>query len=104
MASAVLNDAQKSALEGAFQAAGENAASTLSGLLSRQVALTPAGVSGIAPADLADRYMGGVVHVGVTLGGGASGSGLFVFPENVAALMADLMIGGDGSNPPESLS
>ena len=33
MASAVLNDAQKSALEGALQGAGDAAASTLSGPL-----------------------------------------------------------------------
>jgi flagellar motor switch protein FliN/FliY len=104
MASAVLNDAQKSSLEGALQGAGEAAASTLSGLLGRQVALTPAGVSTVGPGEVADRYMGGVVHIGVDLSGGATGKGLFVFQENVAALAADLMIGGDGSNPPDSLS
>ena len=104
MASAVLNDAQKSTLEGAMQGAGEAAASTLSGLLNRQVALTPAGVSSLSASDIADRYMGGVVHVGVTLSGGAAGKGLFVFQENIAALAADLMIGGDGSSPPDTLS
>jgi flagellar motor switch protein FliN/FliY len=104
MASAVLNDAQKNTLEGALQGAGEAAASTLSGLLSRQVALTPAGVSTLSAADVAERYMGGVVHIGFSLSGGASGKGTFIFPENIAALAADLMIGGDGSNPPDSLS
>jgi flagellar motor switch protein FliN/FliY len=104
MASAVLNDAQKNTLEGALQGAGEAAGSTLSGLLSRQVALTPAGVSTMGASDVADRYMGGVVHIGFSLSGGASGKGTFIFPENVAALAADLMIGGDGSSPPETLS
>jgi flagellar motor switch protein FliN/FliY len=104
MAAAALNETQKSSLEGALQGAGEAAASTLSGLLSRQAVLTPAGVSTLSPADVAERYMGGVVHIGVTLSGAASGKGLFVFPENIAALAADLMIGGDGSSPPDSLS
>jgi flagellar motor switch protein FliN/FliY len=104
MASAVLNDAQKSALEKALPGAGEAAAGTLSGLLSKSVSLSSAGVSSLSPADVADRYMGGVVQLPVQLSGGASGKALFVFQENVAAFMADLMIGGDGSNPPESLS
>jgi flagellar motor switch protein FliN/FliY len=104
MASAVLNDAQKSTLEGALQGAGEAAAGTLSSLLSRSVSLTPAGLSTMSPAEVSDRYMGGVVYVAATLSGGASGKGLFVFQESVAALMADLMIGGDGSNPPSALS
>lgn len=104
MAGAALNDAQISTLEGGLSAAGEAAAGSLSGLLSRTVTLTPAGVSTMSASDVADRYMGGVVHIGLTLSGGASGKGLFVFPENIAALAADLMIGGDGSSPPESLS
>ena len=48
--------------------------------------------------------MGGVVHLSVALSGAASGKGLFIFQENVAAFMADLMIGGDGSSPPDALS
>lgn len=104
MASAVLNDAQKNTLEGALQGAGEAAAGTLSSLLSRSVSLTPAGLSTMSPAEVADRYMGGVVHVAAAFSGAASGKGLFVFQESVAALMADLMIGGDGSNPPAALS
>ncbi|MES2202579.1 MAG: flagellar motor switch protein FliN [candidate division FCPU426 bacterium] len=104
MASAVLNDTQKTALEGALQGAGDSAGSTLSNLLSRKVTLTPAGVSSMSPSDLAERYMGGVVHVEAGLSGELKGKALFVFQENIAALMADLMIGGDGSNPPDSLS
>lgn len=104
MASAVLNDAQISTLEGALQAAGDSAGSTLSGLLNKGVTLTAAGLSTLSPGDVADRYMGGVVHIPATLSGAASGKALFVFQESVAALMADLMIGGDGSSPPESLS
>ncbi len=104
MSSALISDAQKSSLEGALSSAADAASSALSGLLSRSVTLTPAGVSSMSAQDLADRFMGSVVHAAVTLAGGASGKALLVFPENVAAYMADLMIGGDGSSAPESLS
>ncbi len=99
-----LNDSQTSALEAALAPAGESAANTLSGLLGRTVVLTPAGVSQASAADLADKFFGGVAQVPVTVGGGVNGKALLVFNESSAALMADLLIGGDGSNPPEALS
>jgi flagellar motor switch protein FliN/FliY len=99
-----LNDSQTSALEAALSAAAENAGNTLSGLLGRAVTLTPAGVSGAAAADLGDKFYGGVAQVPVTVSGDAKGKALLAFNEASAALMADLLIGGDGSNPPEALS
>ncbi len=104
MASAVLNDTLKNTLEGAMQGAGDSAASTLSSLLSRKVTLASAGLNGLTPSDLGERFGEGVVHVSAAISGAAKGKALFVFQENAAALMADLMIGGDGSNPPASLS
>jgi flagellar motor switch protein FliN/FliY len=68
------------------------------------VVLTPAGVSQASAADLADKFFGGIAQVPVTVTGGASGKALLAFNESSAALMADLLIGGDGSNPSESLS
>lgn len=99
-----LNDSQTSALESALVAAGEGAANALSGLLGKSVSLSPAGVSATSAADLADKFFGGVAQVPVTVSGQASGKALIVFNEASAALMADLLIGGDGSSPPETLN
>ena len=99
-----LNDSQSSTLESALAPAADSAASTLTGLLGRAVTLSPAGVSQGSASDLADKFYGAVAQVPVTVSGDASGKALLVFNESSAALMADLLIGGDGSNPPETLS
>jgi flagellar motor switch protein FliN/FliY len=99
-----LNDSQTSALEAALAPGGEAAATTLSGLLGRTVSLSPSGVSQGSAGDLGDKFFGAVAQVPVSVSGGASGKALLVFNESSAALMADLLIGGDGSNPPEALS
>lgn len=99
-----LNSNQTQALEAALGAAGEAAASALSGLLGKGVTLSAAGVAPVSGQDLADKFFGAVVQVPVALSGSAGGKALIVFNESSAALMADLLVGGDGSNPPESLS
>jgi flagellar motor switch protein FliN/FliY len=99
-----LSEAQSGALEGALASAAEGAANALSGLLGKAVSLSPAGVSQIGAADLADKFFGGVAQVPVTVAGQANGPAMIVFNESAAALMADLLIGGDGSNPPEALN
>jgi flagellar motor switch protein FliN/FliY len=99
-----LSTEQSGALEGALAAAGEGAANALSGLLGKAVSLSPAGVSQISAGDLAEKFFGGVAQVPVTVGGDASGPALIAFNESAAALMADLLIGGDGSSPPDALN
>jgi flagellar motor switch protein FliN/FliY len=99
-----LNSTQSQALEGALGAAGEAAASALSGLLGKGVTLSPSGLADLAPEELSDKFFAGVAQVPLTITGGASGKGAILFNESTAALMADLLIGGDGSNPPETLS
>lgn len=99
-----LNDTQTGALEGALASAAEGAANALSGLLGKAVSLSPSGVSQGAASELADKFFGGVAQVPVTVAGQANGPAMIVFNESSAALMADLLIGGDGSNPPETLN
>ncbi len=99
-----LNEDQIGALSGALGPAGEAAAGALGGLLGRAVTLAPAGVSPLAAADLADKFFGSVVALPVTLSGAARGAGLVAFNESTAGLMADILVGGDGSNPPEALN
>lgn len=99
-----LSGPQLGALEAALAPAGEAAGNALGGLLGKSVTLSPAGVSAISAGDLADKFFGGVAQVPVTVGGAASGKALIVFNESAAALAADLLIGGDGSNPPDALN
>jgi flagellar motor switch protein FliN len=99
-----LNTQQTQALGNALGAAGEAAANALSGLLGKGVTLSAGGAAALSPQDLADKFFGAVAQIPVQLGGAASGKALIVFNESSAALMADLLIGGDGSNPPETLS
>ena len=99
-----LNTTQLSALEGALAHAGEAASQALGGLLGKSVTLSPGSVGPMAAADLADKFFGGVAQVPVQVSGAAAGKALMVFNESSAALMADLLIGGDGSNPPEALN
>jgi flagellar motor switch protein FliN/FliY len=99
-----LNSNQTQALEAALGAAGEAASSALSGLLGKGVTLSAGGVAPVSGQDLADKFFGAVVQVPVSVSGAADGKALIVFNESSAALMADLLVGGDGSSPPESLS
>jgi flagellar motor switch protein FliN/FliY len=99
-----LNNKQTQALSDALGAAGEAASAALSGLLGKGVTLSPGQAAGLSAQDLADKFFGAVAQIPVQLGGAAAGKALIVFNESSAALMADLLIGGDGSNPPESLS
>lgn len=99
-----LDGAQSAALEGALAAAAQGAANALSGLLGKAVSLSPAGVSQPDAAGLADKFFGGVALVPVAVSGQAGGRALMAFNESAAAVMADLLIGGDGSNPPEALN
>ena len=99
-----LSGTQISALEGALIPAGEAAGSALGGLLGKSVTLSPSTASTLSAADLADKFFGSVAVIPVTVTGQASGKALIVFNESSAALMADLLIGGDGSSPPEALN
>jgi flagellar motor switch protein FliN/FliY len=97
-----LNPTQTQAFDSALAPAGEAAANALAGLLGKGVTLSPAGVAEVSAQDLADKFFAGVAQVPVQIAEG--GKALLLFNESTAALMADLLIGGDGSNPAEQLS
>ena len=99
-----LSGTQISALEGALAPAGDAAGNALGGLLGKSVTLSPSTAAALSAPDLADKFFGSVAVVPVTVSGQASGKALIVFNESSAALMADLLIGGDGSSPPEALN
>lgn len=100
----IVNDQEKSSLQGALSAGAAEAASTLTGLLTKQVSLALEDITGLSASEVAAEYPANAVNIKVKYSGSVAGSGMFLMQEKDAALMADLMIGQDGSNPPESLS
>jgi len=99
-----LNTQQIQAMDGALGAGAEAAGNALSGLLGKSVTLSPGAAVALSTQDLSDKFYGAVAQVPVQLSGAANGKGLIVFNESAAALMADFLIGGDGSNPPDALT
>jgi flagellar motor switch protein FliN/FliY len=100
----LLNETQRGALASALPHAADAAASTLSGLLTKNVTLTPAGLVDQSLSEVASAFGGGMAVVRISLSGGASGAAAVIMAEGNAALMADLMIGQDGSSAPATLS
>ncbi len=91
-------------IKNALTQAANNAAGTLGGLLGREVTLSPNSTSAGGASDVASRLQGAIVHVSFSIGGDTDGHGLLAFEEKAAGLMAELMIGGDGTSAPETLS
>jgi flagellar motor switch protein FliN/FliY len=100
----LINETQRAALGDALSAAADSAASTLTGLLGRQVTLTPSGLSSVGLAEVPGAFGGRLAVSKISLSAGASGAGALVLAEKDAALLADLIIGQDGSSAPETLS
>src|SRR5260370_553800 len=100
----ILNESQKATITAALGNAAEAAAATLTGLLTKQTGISLENLTGMTTGETAAKFSGGVVNIKMAFSGAVSGAGVFLFHEKDAALMADLMIGQDGSNPPDSLS
>lgn len=80
-----------------------SSATALSTLLNQKVDITTPEVSIIEKNKLAHEFPQPYVAIEVTYTEGFSGSNLLVIEQNDAAIIADLMIGGDGINPDPSL-
>jgi flagellar motor switch protein FliN/FliY len=100
----LINETQRAALGDALSAAADSAASTLTGLLGRQVTLTPSGLSTVGLSEVPGAFGGSLAVSKLSLSAGASGAGSLVLAEKDAALLADLIIGQDGSAAPATLS
>nr|WP_249292098.1 flagellar motor switch phosphatase FliY [Metabacillus flavus] len=80
-----------------------SSATALSTLLNQKVEITTPEVSIIEKNKLPHEFPQPYVAIEVTYTEGFSGSNLLVIEQNDAAIIADLMIGGDGTNPDPSL-
>ena len=81
-----------------------SAATTMSVLLSRKVEITTPRVSIGRLAEMRKEYPMPYIIVEVRFTEGINGTNLLAMKEKDAAIIADLMMGNDGSNPPEDMS
>ncbi|QNF29538.1 flagellar motor switch phosphatase FliY [Metabacillus elymi] len=80
-----------------------SSATALSTLLQQKVEITTPSVSVVQKSKLGDQFEHPYVAIEVNYTEGFSGSNLLVIKQSDAAIIADLMIGGDGLNPDEML-
>ncbi len=81
-----------------------SAATTMSVLLSRRVEITTPRVSIGVLDEMRKSYPMPYIIVEVRFTQGINGTNLLAMKESDAAIIADLMMGNDGSNPPEGMS
>jgi len=81
-----------------------SAATTMSVLLSRKVEITTPRVSIMLLNDMRKDYPMPYIIVEVRFTEGINGTNLLAMKESDAAIIADLMMGNDGSNPPTGMN
>lgn len=80
-----------------------SSATALSTLLNQKVDITTPSVTIVHQDRLADAFPQPSVAVQVEYTAGLSGANMLVIKQSDAAIIADLMLGGDGTTPPEML-
>ncbi|KHE67896.1 flagellar motor switch phosphatase FliY, partial [Halobacillus sp. BBL2006] len=81
-----------------------SSATALSSLLNQKVEITTPTISVVSRARLPEEFPKPHVAIGVTYTHGFSGENVLVIKTHDAAIIADLMLGGDGSSPDENLN
>ncbi len=99
----VLTQMEKDALGEIGNISMGSAATALSVLLNRKVDITTPSVRVVKYEDLRKQYKIPSVIVKIDYTEGLKGTALLVLNEKDAAIIADLMMGGDGKNPAEKL-
>ena len=98
-----LSDLEKDALGEVGNISFGTSATALSTLLNQKVEITTPEVSLIIKSMLSDEFPHPNVAIQVYYTQGFTGSNLLVIKQSDAAIIADLMLGGDGINPAEML-
>ena len=102
--SATLSDVEIDALGEIGNISMGSAATTMSVLLSRKVEITTPRVSIMLLDDMRKDYPMPYIIVEVRFTEGINGTNLLAMKESDAAIIADLMMGNDGSNPPVGMN
>lgn len=103
-AAADLSDIEKDALGEIGNISMGSAATTLSVLLGRRVSITTPRVSISSLQEIRGQYPLPYLVIEVGYTHGITGTNLLAVREQDALIIADLMMGGDGSNPPTQLN
>lgn len=99
-----LSDIEKDALGEIGNISMGNAATTLSVLLGRRVSITTPRVSVMSMEEIKGQYPLPYVVIEVGYTHGILGTNLLAIREQDALIISDLMMGGDGTNPPTELN
>lgn len=99
-----LSDIEKDALGEIGNISMGSAATTLSVLLGRRVSITTPRVSVASMNEIKDQYPLPYVVVEVSYTHGILGTNVLAIREQDALIISDLMMGGDGTNPPTELN
>jgi len=102
--SEILNDMQKDAIGEIGNISMGSAATALSLLLNKKVDITTPQVSITSIQELRNDYPVPCVVIDVKYTQGLKGSNLLMIGLRESAIIADLMMGGSGDNPPEELN
>ncbi|SDJ01672.1 flagellar motor switch phosphatase FliY [Salimicrobium halophilum] len=98
------SDIEKDALGEIGNISFGNSATALSSLLNQKVEITTPEISTINRSGLDQEFPHPYVAIQVVYTEGLSGENLLVLQTKDAAIIADLMLGGDGANPEEELN
>lgn len=99
-----LSDIEKDALGEVGNISFGSSATTLSTLLNQKVEITTPRVSIVENQELDEEFPLPHVSIQVEYTEGLSGVNLLVIKKSDAAIIADLMLGGDGTSPEEELN
>ncbi|WP_027338702.1 flagellar motor switch phosphatase FliY [Halonatronum saccharophilum] len=99
----LLTELEKDALGEVANISMGSAATALYGLLGQKVEITTPRVGFSSVQELVDSYTRPCIVVDVQYVEGLKGSNQLILEKEDAAIITDLMMGGDGTNPPEDL-
>jgi len=99
-----LSDIEKDALGEIGNISMGSAATTLSVLLGRRVSITTPRVSVVSMEEIKGKYPLPYVVIEVGYTHGILGTNVLAIREQDALIISDLMMGGDGTNPPTELN
>ncbi|MDI6736150.1 MAG: flagellar motor switch protein FliN [bacterium] len=80
------------------------AATALSTILNKQVTIAEPAVNEISPQKVTDNISGAAIVVEAEYSGGIKGPTYVIFLKEHGAMIADLMMGGDGTSPPDDIN
>ncbi len=99
-----LTDKEDGALKEAYSDSVKTMATSLAAILNEKVTLTPPQVATLSPDEIKTELPSQAIVVDFNYEGDIGGPTYIIFGKDQGALIADLMMGGGGSAPPQELN